>query len=184
MAQITPHRGPAVSLNSLIKGRPVIAEFEFIDRGTSGVQTYSARILRSSTGQIRSEFEISTVPTIGPIRAVSIVDPIARVRFTYAEGAGDVATEPLGDVDFRFAVVGDWSLVKDDARERIDDIDCQVFEAKSSEGDRLKAWVSPYYGLNVREIVVGADDRPRYEWRLIKLEEREPDLDLFVPEQR
>ena len=54
---------------------------------------------------------------------------------------------------------------------------------KSPGGERLGAWITKEYGLNLKEIITGADGKPKQEWRLVEIVRGEPDPALFMPPQ-
>ena len=65
--------------------------------------------------------------------------------------------------------------------EKIHGFEAELYAGTNTAGERLKAWVTLDYGLNLREIVTDSDGNPKHEWRLLEVDRSEPDAALFLP---
>jgi hypothetical protein len=182
--------GPLFQVNPLVKDRPLTAQFAQVTRDESGEVVRRASTVRDGAGRVRSAFEIADIPGSGAIFLISIVDPVSRKIYGFAEHRGLLATnlvvdehEPVGQDPW--SVRGHWrhEIPAERERNKILGLSCERFAMENDSGERLEAWVAQEYGLNVQETLTGADGNARQEWRLVEVALVEPDAAVFRPPQ-
>jgi hypothetical protein len=184
------HPGPIVGVNPLLEHRPVDATFEYTEHDGPAVSVRRARTVRDRAGRLRSEFEIASIPGAGTIRLVSIHDPVAKRLYAFVDRPGGAPTQCIEQqIDAAepaaASVNGEWSLTEsmEPQPEKMHGFSCERFAGTNAAGERLEAWVSQDYGLNLKETVSGPDGKAQKEWRLVRAELAEPDPALFAPPQ-
>ena len=170
-----------VSVNPLVSGRPLTADFEVSGRDARGnLAIRSYRLIRDTHGRVRQEYQLAEIPGVGPLRYFVVYDPVARKNRIGTVPSGLIAN-PKPDIPSNYsglpmyAILGGWEIDGPIEETEVDGFECHHMKLRNNFGQLLEAWVA----IEDR-ILLRVDGSASYSWRLVSLDRTEPDESVFA----